>query len=254
MFFPRLRRQAKWIFVLLAIVFAGSFVVFGVGTGQGGLGDIFEFGSGGSSGGPSASKARDRIAKNPQDAQAYRDLSQALQNDGKTEEAIAPLVRYTELRPKDADALIELSGLYLAKAQRWAEEARRLELVELTLGAPTFGLEGAPTLAQALGTDPIYAAVSSELAQQRNAAIAEYRAAAGQAVDVYKRITKLRPADASYQLQLAQTAEAAGDYATAVAAYKQYLKLAPDSPDAPRVREIIKQLEKLLKSQQPTAG
>lgn len=254
MFFPRLRRQAKWIFVLLALVFAGSFVVFGVGTGQGGLGDIFDLRGGGGSGGPSAAKARDRIAKNPNDAEAYRDLATALANDGKTDEAIPPLERYAQLRPKDVDALIELSGLYLSKAQRWAEEARRLELVGLTLGAPTFGLDGAAKLSQALGTDPIYAAVFAQLTQQRNAAIAEYRAAAAQAVDVYKRITRLRPDDASFQLQLAQTAEAAGDYPTALAAYRQYLKLAPDSPEAARVRALIKQLEKVIKGQRAAAG
>ena len=254
LFFTRLRRQAKWIFVFLALVFAGSFVVYGVGTGQGGLGDIFDLGGGGGNSGPSVSKARDRVEKNPKDAQGYRDLATALINDNKPEEAIPVLERYSELRPKDVDALTELAGLYLNKAQRWADEARRLELVELAIGAPTFGLDGGGQLAQALGTDPIYAAVSSALAQERNAAIAEYRTAASQAVAVYKKITKLRPNDASSQLQLAQTAEVAGDYQTAVDAYKRFLKLAPDSPDAPRVRQIIKQLEKLLKSQQPTGA
>src|SRR5216110_1456005 len=39
MFFPRLRRQAKWVFVLLVFVFAGGFVFFGVGSGSTGLGD-----------------------------------------------------------------------------------------------------------------------------------------------------------------------------------------------------------------------
>ena len=47
MFFPKLRRQAKWVFVFLALVFALGFVVFGVGSGGGiGLGDLF--GTGGS--------------------------------------------------------------------------------------------------------------------------------------------------------------------------------------------------------------
>src|SRR5205809_1132558 len=40
MFFPRLRRQAKWVFVLLVFVFAGGFVFFGVGSGSTGLGDL----------------------------------------------------------------------------------------------------------------------------------------------------------------------------------------------------------------------
>ena len=42
LFFPRLRRQAKWVFLALAIVFAGGFIFFGVGSGSQGLGDIFQ--------------------------------------------------------------------------------------------------------------------------------------------------------------------------------------------------------------------
>ena len=52
MFFPRLRRQAKWVFVLLALVFAFGFVAFGVGSGSTGISDILRgnfFGGGGTS-------------------------------------------------------------------------------------------------------------------------------------------------------------------------------------------------------------
>jgi len=82
MFFPKLRRQAKWVFLLLAIIFAVGFVVFGVGSG-GGLGflDIFNNNSSSSSS-PSETKARNRIKQNPQDAAAYQDLSSALQTKG----------------------------------------------------------------------------------------------------------------------------------------------------------------------------
>ena len=33
MFFPRLRRHAKWMFVFLAVALGGGFVIFGVGAG-----------------------------------------------------------------------------------------------------------------------------------------------------------------------------------------------------------------------------
>src|SRR3712207_8671204 len=40
MFFPRLRRRAKWVFAFLALAFALAFVVAGVGSGFGsGIGD-----------------------------------------------------------------------------------------------------------------------------------------------------------------------------------------------------------------------
>ena len=44
------------------------------------------------------------------------------------------------------------------------------------------------------------------------------------------------------QLELAQAAQQTGDAATAIAAYQQFLKLAPDDPNANIVREQLKQL------------
>ena len=42
MFFPKLRRRAKWVFLVLAVFFGGGFLIFGVGTGAGsGIGDYF---------------------------------------------------------------------------------------------------------------------------------------------------------------------------------------------------------------------
>ena len=65
LFFSRIRNHAKWVFVLLAIVFASSFVLFGVGTGFGGLQDILlqERATGG---GPSENDSRDEIKEQPE--------------------------------------------------------------------------------------------------------------------------------------------------------------------------------------------
>jgi tetratricopeptide (TPR) repeat protein len=242
------------MFIFLALVFAGSFVVYGVGTGQGGLGDIFGNLGVGGGGGPSITKSRERTQKNPNDAQAWRDLARALENDNRGEEAIAPLEQYTLLRPKDVDGLSELAGLYLAKADRWAGEYQRLSLVELVLGAPGFALDPGSPFGQALSTDEIYKVVSANLSQQKSSALAEYSAAASQAVGVFQKIAKLRPDDPQAQLQLADAAERARDYKTAIDAYRRFLKLAPDSPDTPTIKARIKELEKLLKSTSPAAG
>src|ERR671931_592510 len=71
MFFMRLRRSTKPVFIFLALVFALSFVFLGVGSGSSGIGDLlrgnFNFFGGGSSG-TSVSKAQKRIDKNPRDA------------------------------------------------------------------------------------------------------------------------------------------------------------------------------------------
>ena len=63
MFFPRLRRHAKWVFLFLALAFGLGFVAFGVGAGGVGFGDVFR----GSvdSGIPSVSKAQERVNENP---------------------------------------------------------------------------------------------------------------------------------------------------------------------------------------------
>src|ERR671936_868446 len=80
MFFMRLRRSTKPVFIFLAFVFALSFVFLGVGSGSAGIGDLLRGNFhlfGGSSSTSSVSKAQDRIKKNPKDARAYRDLARA---------------------------------------------------------------------------------------------------------------------------------------------------------------------------------
>ena len=107
MFFPRLRRHAKWMFVLLALIF-GGFVLFGVGAGGVGVGDVFRD-SGGTSG-QSVSDARGATEDRPNDPDAWLELSTALQTEGDTAEAIAALDRAIALRPKDADTYRQLAG------------------------------------------------------------------------------------------------------------------------------------------------
>src|SRR5262245_50552521 len=139
MFFPRLRRHTKWMFVLLALVFGLGFVVFGVGAGGTGIGDIFR---GSSSGGTtkSVSSAQKEVREHPQQAQGYRDLATALQADGKTDQSIAPLEHYIQLRPKDGDAYSELAGLYLARANRQQQLAQNAQLAASDVtGGSTFG-------------------------------------------------------------------------------------------------------------------
>ena len=58
----------------------------------------------------------------------------------------------------------------------------------------------------------------------------------------------MTPRDPSVQLQLATTAQQGGDLTTAIAAYKAFLKLAPDDSNAPLVKAQLKQLQKSLAS------
>ena len=243
MFFPRLRRHAKWMFLFLALVFALGFVGFGVGAGGIGFGDVIRDAAGGG-GQPSVSDAQDRVLENPKDAKAFRDLSTAQQAAGNTDGAIEALQSYTQLRPKDTDALRELAALYLQKAST-AQERAQIYQARSDYFAPgairdnLFQIGNSP-----LTVDPITNAVSTSYEQQISSAYGEIQTAAAQAVDQYRKIAVAQPRDPSVQLELAQAAQSANDITTAVAAYKKFLVLAPTDPTAPEVRRLLKQLQR----------
>ena len=244
MFFPRMRRHAKWMFVFLALVFGLGFVLFGVGAGGTGVGELFR-GDGSSSGDtPSVSEARENVAERPNDAEALRELATALQLDGQTDEAVSTLDRYVNLRPKDTDALRELATLYLAQAQQAQVRAQnaQLEAQSITGGGvfgPTLTLGSSGTLGE---QDPITKAVQTRTSQIVTDALTEAQNANIAALDTYQRLAKADPQDPTTQLELAQTAQNAGQTDTAIAAYEKFLKLAPDDPIAAGVRQQLKQL------------
>jgi tetratricopeptide (TPR) repeat protein len=242
LFFSRIRRQGKWIFAIIAILFILSTILLGVGTGFGGLQDILASQS--APGGVSEDEARDAIAENPNNADAYRDLSAALQAEGKLDEAVPPLARYVRMSPNDIDARRELAGLYLRQADRWRTQAQ-IAQIQIQTEAPgqTFQPSPSSKIGQALATDPITQALTTTLNTQLNEALTKMQTAYRNAVGVYKQIAKAQPRDATVQFELAQAAEAASDIPTAIAAYKAFLELAPDDQSAAAVRERIKQLE-----------
>jgi tetratricopeptide (TPR) repeat protein len=249
MFFMRLRRSTKPVFIFLAFVFALSFVFLGVGSGSSGIGDLFRnfniFG-GGSSSGTSVSGAEKRIKKNPKDAAAYHDLARAYETKGDTAKAIDALNSYTRLRPKDTSALTELAGQYLSQADAARQQAIAAQsaLTTAPLFTP-FPVSG--KLATALGQNPITESSTSKAQSAFTTAYQKMLTAYSSAAGAYKRLAKRTPNDPTVQLQLGSTAESASDAKTAIAAYKRFLRLAPDDPSAPSVKQRIKQLESSLK-------
>jgi tetratricopeptide (TPR) repeat protein len=248
MFFPRLRRQARWMFVFLALIFGGGFVIFGVGSNlPSGLGDILQNVSRDNA--PSVGDARDRVRDNPRDPEAQLALADALQQNQRPEEAIAPLEAYVKLRPRDEDALRELAGLYSSKANRLNndlnvatlefQEASTGQLVLPKLGDAAQGFFQAGAFEQALVT---------ARTERYNELLGEVQAAAGNAQRTYERVVKLAPRDPQLRLLLASSAEQAGDVNAAIAAYEQFLKLAPEDSSAPAVRRAVKDLRKQVQS------
>jgi tetratricopeptide (TPR) repeat protein len=224
-------------------VFASSFVLFGVGTGFGGLQDIIlqERATGG---GPSENDARDEIKDNPNNPQGYRDLATALQNNGKSDESIEPLARYVALKPNDIDAQRELASLYLRQADTFRTQAIAAQVaLQEDVPGSTFQPPSSSKIGQALGSDPISEALSTTHNTALNEAFTKMSSSYTKAVAAYKVVAKSQPRDPAVQFELAQTAEAANDLTTAVAAYKKFLQLAPEDQSAAAVRQHLKDLE-----------
>lgn len=241
MFFPRLRKQAKWVFLFLALAMGLGFVAFGVGAGGIGIGDVFRDAAGGD-GIPSVSEAEERVAENPRDMEALRELVTANQAAGDPGAAAETLERMVELRPRDAELLRELAGVYLAQASDASERAQTLQFRNAYL-APATTVSGVLELGgRPLDVDPITNAVSTSLEDDISAAFGEAQEASQKGVEAFKRVAALNPRDPNIQLELAQAAQQTGDNATTIAAYERFLELAPQDPTAPEVRRILRQL------------
>jgi Flp pilus assembly protein TadD len=241
MFFPRLRRQAKWVFVFLAFVFAAGFVFFGVGSGSTGLGDLLRgnfsiFGSGGGSTTSTAVKnALKKTQAHPKDPEAWRALATAYSGDGKVDQANKANEQLLKLDPNDTTALQSVAGFYETKAQNKANEASSLQ-AELPVSIGTIlGLSSTSPLGQALTSDP----TTQQLQQKVNAAVSEETTALRTDTAMYKRLARLQPDDVNTQFHYARLADITGDAASAVKAYRRVIRLAPRDPAAQQARQYI---------------
>lgn len=244
LFFSRIRKRAKWVFVFLALSFGIGFVAFGIGSNSGGgIGDILQ-GRTPDSGGPSVGEAQEKVDENPRDPAALRELATALQTEGEADAAVPVLERYARLRPRDDAALRELATLYITRGTRLRTEAQ-LAQARVQLASPESDVLPPTTtpLGRALAERPISSAVASQAQTELSEKITEMQAAYRQAQETYERLAVLRPEDAPLQLELADAALNAGDSGIALAAYKRFLELAPDANEAPLVKQEIKRLE-----------
>jgi tetratricopeptide (TPR) repeat protein len=249
MFFPKLRRQAKWMFVFLALVFGLGFVVFGVGSGGGlGLGDILQRGASSSSG-PSVGDAKDKIEKG--DLNAYKELSEAYLADGELDKAIAAGERYVKANPKDYEFMRSLASDYEGKANGLREQAAGVqEKLTSQTGGTTFGLPANSKLGRALGTGRIdqelTTAANTELTRQYSGIQSAYT----RATQLYQKVAAANPDEVLLQMLLAQSAYQAQLNPTAVKAYRRVCKLAPESAECGQARQQIR----VLKLQQQQAA
>ena len=252
MFFTRLRRRAKWVFLLLAVVFALGFVGFGVGAQGAGIGDYIRdlFGlNSSSSGTPSVDEARQKVAENPSDPQAHRDLAVALQTSGQFAAAIPELEAYVEARPNDVEALQQLASLLGARAD---QQRQAIAVAQSESNGASLSSE----LPSGGAADQIFGGRITDFEEQEGSSrlstlVQQTTATYAKQADTYRKLAAVQPNEPSNYLQLGQSEYLAGDTQAAITAWERFVKLAPDDPNAPLIK---RELRRLRQSTQGAGG
>ena len=240
LFFVRLRRGQKWLYALLALVFALTFAGVGVGSGGGGLSQLYTglFGGGG---GSSVSKAQDEIKKDP--AKGYRALATAYEQKGDNAQAISALQSYLAVKKQDASVWAELGGLEMSQGNTYATQYQQAQQ-EAQLADPSAPFLPGGTLGSAVGANPTYQGASQTASTRTSLLYQKATGAFGTAVSAYQRAAKIRPRNTTYLQELATAAANAGNTKVAIRAFHTLLKIDPSSPLKSQWKSAIKQLSK----------
>lgn len=248
LFFSRLRHHAKVVYVLLALVFVFSFVLLGVGSGSNGISDALQsvFGRNtGSSVGSQIDDKQQAVAKSPQDVNLYLDLAGLYQSDNQEANALATLRKARQVAPQNLDVIDRIGSIYGAQAGRAGDNYRAVFAVysQNVTNAP--GLDTSSPLGQALTSDPYTQGLQTQLNDAYTKVTTAYQKVAG----VYKQaaqVAKGTSDEPNALLQWASAAQSANDVTTAITAYRQFLRVAPDNANAPAVRQTLAQLQASL--------
>jgi cytochrome c-type biogenesis protein CcmH/NrfG len=252
LFFSRLRRHAKVVYVLLAVIFAGGFVFLGVGSGSGGIGDLLQgnfFGSGGSSTSSQISDKQQAIQQHPRDVNLYLDLAGLYQTDNKESQALAALQNAQKIAPRNVDLMNRIAGIYSAQAAREADRYNTLIAAYGQNAASPPGVNTSTELGQAITSDPY----TQGLQRQLNEAYTKVTGSYTKAESVYRQAAtaaKGTSGEPTALLQWASAATSANDVNGAITAYERFLKVAPDDTNAPTVRQTLAQLKASVRSAQ----
>jgi hypothetical protein len=242
LFFVKLRRGQKWLYGLLAVVFALTFVGVGIGSGSGGLSQLWT-GIFGGSGAGSVSKAQSEVKSNP--AKGYRDLATAYESKGQTADAISALQSYVVVKKKDANAWAELGGLQETQAQKYTSEYTSAQQSS-QLADPSAAFIPGGALATAVGSNAAYQTASQQASTRLQNLYQQAISALGSAVSNYRQVTKIQPKNATAWSELATAAHNAGDTTVELHALHRYLAAYPNSPLRKQIEAQIKQVKSSL--------
>jgi len=243
LFFVRMRKRAKPAYFILAFLFAVTFAFLGVGSGSGGLSQLFDNIDIFHKRGTSVSRALKEVQHHPTDPKGFRDLATAYEAKGETANAIGALQQYTNIRKKDVKAWTELGGLQMTSAQDLIAQYQNAYAAE-QLAAPDQAIRPSSTspVGKALGSNPIEQASATTLNTTVSDLAQRVQLAYSDAISSYKQVTSIEPKSLNAWFQLAQAAQTSGDTATAVSAYRHYLELNPNGSTAAQIRSLIKSL------------
>jgi hypothetical protein len=251
MFFPRLRRQAKWMFVFLALVFAVGFVGFGVGSGGSGLDALWSNSSGGSSG-PSVGDAKDKIKDG--DLTAYKELAEAYRTEGKQDEAIAAGESYVRAKPTDYAFMRSLASDYEGKAATDRDEASAIQEDLSNTTGTTFAIAPDSRLGRALGTGRIDRELTTDANRKLTELYSGIESSYARATTLYQRVARVEKDDVLLQNLLATSAYQARRNGIAIKAAHRVCTLAPGSPDCTQARNLIAQIRAQSVQTAPSSG
>ena len=256
LFFGRLRRNAKWVFAFLAVVFAGSFVFLGVGSGGSALtdflnGNIHLFGGGG---GPTAESVQKKVDKDPTNPALRLQLAQLLAKDSRYDESIAQYDKYLTMKPRDDTALNELGNAYAGRVAQLQGQIQSpptpplaaLGNVKAFPSDTVLGTALDSLLPTELNITSLQQGESAQLQKQLAKVIKQH-------VGVYERLAALTPGDSTAFLTAADAAGKDGDVPLQISLYRQFLKKYPSDPLTPDIKNQITKLQKQLASPQ-TSG
>ena len=251
-----MRRQTKWVFGVLAVVFALSFVFLGVGSGSSALtdflnGNIHLFGGGS---GPSVKSLQQKVAKDPTNAKLRLQLAQLLVQKSQTDEAIAAYKSYLKLKPGNTDGLQGLANAYQTKITALQSEIQTPP--EPALSSLSFQPidQGTVLGSDLAGLPPTELSIASLQQGEADQFRQQLHNVVNEHIGVYRTLAAKTPGDSSAFLQIASTASQDGDAATAIATYQEFLKKYPTDPLVPDVKRQIATLKKSLASGRPSSS
>ena len=183
LFFSRLRRHAKVIYVLLAMVFVFSFVLLGVGSGSNGISDALQSFFGQNSGSSLGSQINDKQQAVDAAAEERQPLPRPRRplperqpgGEGARHPAQGPPGRAEEHRRPDQDRLRSTAARPAARA---TTTATCFAVYSQNVTTPP-GLDTSSQIGQALTSDPYSQALQTQLNDAYTKVITAYQKVAG---------------------------------------------------------------------------